>query len=90
VGAPAFSPERRSHRNSCSARKRSFAILADATELLQQEKINPNVFRYLSAAKRYTRQASRVLFYDVWHPVWFALLNLTRPLRRSLRHSPRR
>jgi hypothetical protein len=30
-------------------------------------------------------KVGRVLFYDVWHPVWFALLNFTRPLRRSLR-----
>jgi hypothetical protein len=60
-----------------------------ATEPLLAEKAKPNVFRHLSAAKRHLRQAGRVLFYDVWHPVWFAFLNLTRPLRRSLRHSLR-
>jgi len=68
---------------------RHLRTIADATELLHPQKLKPNVFRYLSAAKRYIRQAGRVLFYDLWHPVWFVLLNLTRPLRRSLRHSPR-
>src|SRR6266851_410244 len=68
---------------------RHLRTIADATELLSPERFKPNVFRYLSAAKRYIRQAACVLLYDVWHPVWFALLNLTRPLCRSLRHSPR-
>jgi hypothetical protein len=64
--------------------------IADATELLPPEKPKANVFRHLSAAKRYVRQAGRVLFYDVWHPVWFAFLNLTRPLRRPLHQPPPR
>jgi len=68
---------------------RHLRTIADATEVLSPEKPKANVFRYLSAARRYVSQASRVLFYDVWHPVWFAFLNLTRPLRRSLHHSPR-
>jgi len=68
---------------------RHFRTISDATELLSPKRLKPNVFRYLSAAKRYIRQAGRVLYYGVWHPVWFAVLNLTRPLRRSLRHSPR-
>jgi hypothetical protein len=68
---------------------RHLRTIADATELLQPERLKPNVFRHLSTARRYIRQAGRVLFYNVWHPAWFALLNLTRPLRRSLRHSPR-
>ncbi len=68
---------------------RHLRTIGDATELLSPKRLKPNVFRYLSAAKRYIRQAGRFLFYNVWHPVWFALLNLTRPLRRSLRHSPR-
>src|SRR6267378_7463115 len=68
---------------------RHLRTIADATEVLSPEKPKANVFRHLSAAKRYVRQAGRVLFYDVWHPVWFAFLNLTRPLRRSLRQFPR-
>jgi hypothetical protein len=65
---------------------RHLRTIADATEVLPPEKLKPNALRHWSTAKRYTRQAGRVLLYDVWHPIWFALLNLTRPLRRTLRH----
>ncbi len=68
---------------------RHLRTIADATEVLPPGKLKPNALRHWSTAKRYARQAGRVLFYDVWHSLWFALLNLTRPLRRSLRHSPR-
>jgi len=63
---------------------RHLRTIADATELLLPEKSKPNPFRYFSAANRYLRQAGRFIFYDIWHPVWFFLLDLTRPLRRSL------
>jgi hypothetical protein len=65
---------------------RHLRTIADATEVLPPEKLKPNALRHWSTAKRYVRQAGRVLLYDVWHPAWFALLNFTRPLRRSLRH----
>ncbi len=65
---------------------RHLRTIADATEVLTPEELKPNAFRHWSTAKRYARQAVRILYYDVWHPIWFALLNLTRPLRRSLRH----
>ena len=65
---------------------RHLRTIADATELLAPEKLKPNALRHWSAAKRYARQAGRVLYYDVWHRIWFAFLNLTRPLRRALRH----
>jgi hypothetical protein len=65
---------------------RHLRTIADATELLTPEELKPNALRHWSTAKRYATQAGRVLLYDVWHPIWFALLNLTRPLRRSLRH----
>ena len=68
---------------------RHLRTIADATEFLSPEKLKRNALRHLSTIKRYNRQAARVLLYGLWHPVWFALLNLTRPLRRSLRHSPR-
>jgi len=64
---------------------RHLRTIADATEVLAPEKLKPNALRHWSAAKRYARQAGRVLYYDVWHPIWFAFLNLTRPLRRALR-----
>jgi hypothetical protein len=65
---------------------RHLRTIADATEVLPPENLRPNALRHWSTAKRYVRQAGRVLLYDVWHPAWFALLNFTRPLRRSLRH----
>jgi len=65
---------------------RHLRTIADATELLTPEGLKPKTFRHWSAAKRYVRQAGRVFLNDMWHPVWFALLNFTRPLRRTLRH----
>jgi hypothetical protein len=65
---------------------RHLRTIADATEVLPPEKLKTNTLRHWSTAKRYVRQAGRVLLYDVGHPAWFALLNFTRPLRRSLRH----
>src|ERR1700687_195643 len=64
---------------------RHLRTIADATELLPPEKLKRNALRHWSTAKRYARQAGRVLLNDVWHPIWFALLNLTRPLRNALR-----
>ena len=65
---------------------RHLRTIADATEVLTPEELKPNALRHWSTAKRYATQAGRIVYYDVWHPIWFALLNLTRPLRRSLRH----
>jgi hypothetical protein len=73
---------------------RHLRTIADATEVLTAgstaslppARLKRNALRHWSTAKRYTRQAGRFLFYDVGHRVWFALLDLTRPLRRSLRH----
>src|SRR6266851_8711635 len=67
---------------------RHLRTIADATLLLLPKAPKRNVFRHLSTAKRYARQAGRVLFYDVWHPIWFALLNVSRPLRRALHPRP--
>jgi len=65
---------------------RHLRTIADATEVLPPEKLKRNAMRHWSAVRRYARQAGRVLYYDVWQRVWFAVLDLTRPLRRSLRH----
>jgi len=64
---------------------RHLRTIADATEVLPPEKLRRNGMRHWSAVKRYARQAGRVLRNDVWHPIWFAMLNVTRPLRRALR-----
>ena len=65
---------------------RHLRTIADATEVLPPEKLKRNALRHWSAVRRYARQAGRVLYYDVWQRVWFAVLDLTRPLRRALRH----
>ncbi len=64
---------------------RHLRTIADATEVLTPEELKPNSLRHWSTAKRYARQAGRVLLNDLWHPIWFALLGLTRPLRSALR-----
>jgi hypothetical protein len=65
---------------------RHLRTIADATEVLTPDELKPNGLRHWSRAKRYLRQGERVLRNDVWHPVWFAFLNMTRPLRRFVRH----
>jgi hypothetical protein len=68
---------------------RHLRTIADATQLLTQEGLENNSNRHWSAARRYARHAGRVLLYDIGHPIWFALLGLTRPLRSALRLRPR-
>jgi len=63
---------------------RHLQTIADADEVLRKDSLNSNPLRYWAAAKRYVRQAFRVLFYDILEPVWFLLLEITRPARRML------
>jgi hypothetical protein len=58
--------------------------IADAKMRLTPAGLRPNQLRHASAAKRYMRQAGRVLRYRVWHPIWFAALGATRPLRSAV------
>jgi hypothetical protein len=58
--------------------------IADATEVLNENKLKPNRLRYWAGGKRYARQAARVFFYGGMKRAWFFLLGLTRPLRRML------
>lgn len=68
---------------------RHLRTIADATEMLSPEKVKRNAFRHWSTARRYGRQGCRVLYYDVWQPIWFTLLGMTRPFRIALRLRPR-
>lgn len=63
---------------------RHLRTIADATEVLPEEKLKRNALRQWAAAKRYARQAGRVLFHDGIERAWFFLLGLTRPVRRRL------
>jgi hypothetical protein len=58
--------------------------IADATEVLDPEGLKPNRKRLWAGAKRLARQAGRVLLFDVWQPIWFFLLGITRALRHAL------
>jgi hypothetical protein len=58
--------------------------IADATELLDENELNPNRLRHWAGVKRYARQAMRVLFYGGMQRAWFFFLGLTRPVRRML------
>jgi hypothetical protein len=62
-----------------------FRTIADATAILRADGLKSNTKRYFSALGRYSKQAGRVLLFDVWQPIEFFLLGITRPLRRVLR-----
>ena len=64
---------------------RHLRTIADTTEVLTPRKLKRNALRHWSTAKRYASKRAASLLNDLWHPVWFALLALTRPLRRSVR-----
>ena len=64
---------------------RHLRTIADATQLLTPEELRNNTGRHWSTIRRYARQLARALYYGGWQRAWFALLNLTRPLRRGLR-----
>jgi hypothetical protein len=63
---------------------RHLRTIADATEILHESGLKPNTWRHWAAARRYLRQAGRVLVYDVFQPAWFLLLGITRPVRSAL------
>lgn len=63
---------------------RHLRTMDDATEILHCNGLKKNLFRFWATMKRYVRQAGRILFYNFWHPIWFFLLDLTRPLRQIL------
>ncbi len=57
--------------------------IADATEVLRRHCLRLNRLRHWSTAKRYARQAARVLFHRGFERAWFLVLGLTRPVRRK-------
>jgi hypothetical protein len=58
--------------------------MADADEVMCEDGLKSNTLRYWAAVKRHVRQAFRVLLYDIVEPIWFLLLEITRPVRRML------
>lgn len=62
---------------------RHLRTIADATEVLGKDGLRPNRSRYWATAKRYARQAARLLFHGGIERAWFFVLGLTRPVRRK-------
>lgn len=55
--------------------------IADATEVLTLRGLKPNRYRHWLTAMRRLALARDLLLYKVWNPIWFSLLDFTRPLR---------
>jgi hypothetical protein len=58
--------------------------ILDATEVMRLEGLRPNRKLYWITAKRRTAWAGRFLRFEVWNPVWFFFLGITRPIRSAL------
>ena len=57
---------------------------AHATENLRASGLRSNTLRHWTEFKRRIEAVGRFLLYDVWQPLWFGFLSLTRPLRNAL------
>lgn len=64
---------------------RHLRTIADAAEVLRPNGLKPNWMRHWAAAKRYGRQAGRILLHEAIEPAWFLFMDFTRPVRRRLR-----
>jgi hypothetical protein len=63
---------------------RHLRTIADATEILCEVGLKLNRMRHWATVMRYLQQAGRVLRHDLWEPLWFLLLRLTRPARHRM------
>lgn len=61
-----------------------FRGIADATDVITPHGIQPNPYRLWGTFIRHADGLGRLLLYKLWHPVWFAVLDATRPLRTAL------
>jgi hypothetical protein len=58
--------------------------ISDAQLVLGRKGLRQNRRRYWHVLKRTARPGARYVRYRLWHPLWFAVLGLTRPLRTVL------
>jgi hypothetical protein len=63
---------------------RHLRTIADASHALRTDGIKPNTSRHWAAVRRYARQVVRVALYHIAQPVWFFLLDISRPIRNAL------
>jgi len=62
---------------------RHLRTIADANEVLSAVRLRVNRARYWTTAKRYGRQAGRMLLHQVAERTWFWILGITRPVRTA-------
>jgi hypothetical protein len=79
-----FNGEESGRNHELAGGWRHLRTIADADEVLREDGPKPNGLRHWAAAKRYVFQLFRALLHDVLEPVWFLLLEITRPARRML------
>ena len=58
--------------------------IADATLVLRSEGLKENYMRHWGQFKRQAGSTRRWLVCNCWHPVWFFLLDVSRPMRTAL------
>ena len=58
-------------------------IIADATEVLTPKGLKPNRKRLWVGLNRSLREVGRFVRYSLWNPVWFSVLDVTRPVRHA-------
>ena len=84
-GAPGIWGGEEAKRNfQISGGLKHFRGIADATDLLDAEGIRANPFRRWSELRGSIFRFTHFLQHKVWNPVWFAALDVTRPLRTVL------
>lgn len=64
-----------------AGRWKNLRCIADATHRMTRD---GRIVRSLTRYKRDVRDVGRFLLHDLWEPIWFSMLNLTRPVRNRL------
>jgi hypothetical protein len=63
---------------------RNMRTIADAPLVLSTDGLKNNWRRYGSAVRRNVTRSWHFMLSRVWHPIWFRVLGVTRPLRSAL------
>jgi hypothetical protein len=58
--------------------------IADATEVLTAQGLRPNPQRHLRTLSRTFSTTWRYVYFQLWRPIWFLALDITRPVRNVL------
>ena len=79
-----FSGEEAGRNYDLAGGWRHLRTIADAGEVLCKSGLKANRLRHWASAKRYARQAGRVVLHGGIERAWFLILGLTRPIRRKV------